>query len=601
MNKIYFFDPICNLTYEDIVSRPIGGSEFQFYNLIKELSKVFNCFVFNHATQENVIGNIVYMNMAKIFESEFADENVTIICQRRPEPKLREIYKNNKIILWVHDLSDFLSKYRDYIAADKNLHLVCNSNFTRDFVIPKEVGNIHSKRLSVIYNIFYPSFFNKMTSNVDSYQLIYASALCKGIQKIIKIFDFILTRNKNFKLVLLNPGYDWDRWDEYREDLIRKYGESIKIMGPQTKEIYSKFLRESLLVFAPDFMETFGCVFAEASYMGTPTIASLNSGAVREIIGDEYLADYNNPEEVYRLVEKVYNNRPLVTLDNKFMPSPNLEKWVELIKLTNEFSIGYLSWKKPELLESTLESHLNNGLFNLIPADNRIVFFQEISKADIKLAEKYNCQYLGNDQNIGILNAFINLVEKCNTKYFIFCENDFTLLNNSNTMNIKKCLEDVSEILNEYLNAQIKLSNTKTPGFLYCTPKDSKEWLKNDNANYPYKIESLSWIDEPEGVYPQIKSIHKNYKWYKVEAKDQIWSNHIHVCNTKFLKETVLPILKHSRDFNKDIDLVYQGLEDTLNRTEDIPKRAEEVNKCIEIFKKRLVFSGGGNFFHNKK
>ena len=33
--------------------------------------------------------------------------------------------------------------------------------------------------------------------------------------------------------------------------------------------------------------------------------------------------------------------------------------------------------------------------------------------------------------HIGILEAFIQLVEKCQTKYFIFCENDWYLIENN--------------------------------------------------------------------------------------------------------------------------------------------------------------------------
>lgn len=332
MRKLYFFEPTSDCTYEDVISRPIGGSEFQIYNLVNELSKYFQCFVFNHCKEEKKIRNVFYNHYSQLFDKRFIDDTVIIVCHRRPEPKIREMYKKNKMILYVHDLENMLSNYRDFIFEDKNLHLACNSEFSRDFVIPREVGNVEHNRLHITYNIFYPLLFTKSNPIINKHQLIYASAWQKGVEKIIRIFDYILTRNKDFKLVLLSPGYDWNNFEKYREELATKYGDSIKILGPQKKDNYVKLLEESLCVFAPDFGETFGCVFEEASYLGTPTIGSINSGAVREIVGDVFMVNYNNMEEVYQLLEKIYNNRPTITLDEKFMLKQNLIKWLDILE-----------------------------------------------------------------------------------------------------------------------------------------------------------------------------------------------------------------------------------------------------------------------------
>ena len=41
-------------------------------------------------------------------------------------------------------------------------------------------------------------------------------------------------------------------------------------------------------------------------------------------------------------------------------------------------TICYLSWKRNEVFDQTLKSHRDNGLFDLILPENRIIFFQEI-------------------------------------------------------------------------------------------------------------------------------------------------------------------------------------------------------------------------------
>jgi len=86
-----------------------------------------------------------------------------------------------------------------------------------------------------------------------------------------------------------------------------------------------------------------------------------------------------------------------------------------------------------------------------------------------------------------------------------------------------------------------------------------------------------------------------------VNHEDQLWSNHIYCCNTKFLKEVVLPLLKYNRKTNPNLDIMYQGLEETLVFVEKLEGNDGNINNLIKQLKSRVIFSGGGNFFHNKK
>lgn len=263
-------------------------------------------------------------------------------------------------------------------------------------------------------------------------------------------------------------------------------------------------------------------------------------------------------------------------------------------------TIGYLTWKNNNTLINTLNTHEKNGLFNLILPQNRIIYFQETCQNDFNIAQRYNCRYIANKLNVGILNAFIELVENCNTKYFIFCENDFLLLNTFNNYSLQKCFDDVVTILDNNEYAQIKLSNIKNPGFLYCAPTNVNEWLSSRRDDFPYKIESMSWIHDPEKYYNCVSVTNLNNKWLSVDNTHQKWSNHIYGCNTSYLKNIVLPLLKHNKNNNKNLDVRYQGLEDTLNNTEDIPLKNEYIDELINKHKKRVIYSGGGNFYHNK-
>ena len=55
---------------------------------------------------------------------------------------------------------------------------------------------------------------------------------------------------------------------------------------------------------------------------------------------------------------------------------------------------------------------------------------------------------------------------------------------------------------------------------------------------------------------------------FQFESKNKFWLNHVYACNTTYLKELVILLLKHNRDNSKVLDVKYQGLEDTLNFTD---------------------------------
>ena len=263
----------------------------------------------------------------------------------------------------------------------------------------------------------------------------------------------------------------------------------------------------------------------------------------------------------------------------------------------NQISIGYLTWKKQHILSKTFQSHKQNGLFDIIPPENRTVFIQEYSSKDIELAEKYHINILKDKRNIGILDAFIQLVENCKTKYFIFSENDFILMKDG--FEIQKTMNDVITLLDNDKYGVVKLSNSKNPGFLYV--KGCPEWLKGDQSKFHFKAESLSWIPNPKEFYKDIKTVIYNYEWFIFGKNDQRWSNHIYACNTEFLQKVVVPLLKHSRDNNPKLDRRYQGLEETLIFPEKIPNQTNTIKELINLYNQRHIYSGGGNFFHNKK
>jgi hypothetical protein len=260
----------------------------------------------------------------------------------------------------------------------------------------------------------------------------------------------------------------------------------------------------------------------------------------------------------------------------------------------DNITIGYLSWKRHNVLNQTLKSHQDNGLFDLIKKENRIIFFQEIDLADTKIACKYNCSCIGNKKNIGILNAFIELVANCKTEYFIFCENDFILVEDKNT--VEKTFEDSIKILSSNKADIIRLRHTKNPGDpLYSKPANYEHWIHQDQKKFPYKLESIHWLKNPNQFYNNLfEEYNGNYKWYITTIEHQKWSNNIFLCKTSYLKNIVIPLINHFVNKNNK----YSGLEDVLTNYKKYISNDKNLNKLIESYSNTKIASGEGLFSH---
>jgi hypothetical protein len=230
----------------------------------------------------------------------------------------------------------------------------------------------------------------------------------------------------------------------------------------------------------------------------------------------------------------------------------------------DQITIGYLSWKRHNILEQTLYSHYNNRLLNIIK--HKLIYFQEISNNDINIANKFCLKnILGNIENVGIKNGFISLVNNCETDYFIFCENDWLLIENE-----QKTYDVLTDCINMLKNNNvdiIRLRHAKNPGSpLYSKPENVNKWLNQNIINFPYKLESLSWLDDPNKYYNNLlEEYDGNYKWYITTNEHQKWSNNIFIAKTSYLRDIIIPFLNNSNNNKK-----YDGMETILINNIDI-------------------------------
>ena len=362
-NNIIFVDYTSSHTHSSIKNRPIGASEYQFYNLIEKLSNYTHIYCYNFMEKIIKIDNITYDNFNN-FVDHISNDDIIIFQRFLPNNQiiLNKI-QNNKVYLWIHDITasslflrndttlinyyannnnniQFKKDYLNNIQTNKNYNFIYNSLFCKklfeEFLLKYDIV-IEENRNHLIYNILYEEEL-KTTNEINKINInniVYASAWQKGIEKVISIFDFIYEKDNSTTLTLMSPGYDYHNFKDYEQKLKNKYKDNIVILGPVTKQEYAQVIKTACCVISSTFQETFGCVFAESYYLGTPVIADNKSGAVVEIIGQENIINYNNYNEVYNKFIEIKRNRNKFTiqLDEKFLLDYNLKLWKGLLNI----------------------------------------------------------------------------------------------------------------------------------------------------------------------------------------------------------------------------------------------------------------------------
>lgn len=200
------------------------------------------------------------------------------------------------------------------------------------------------------------------------------------------------------------------------------------------------------------------------------------------------------------------------TQDILFKPIANITKL--------PISIGILSWRSNKTLRNTLDSYIKNGLFDII--DNVILFFQEISDEDRKLAKEYNIPFISTDKNIGIGNAFVKLIEASKENNILLLEHDWELTEDIKTTFIE--LKKSIELLNNGYDC-IRLRNVENPGY----PLYSQNVYQGNELNHydpiidltsPHLFECRHWIKNIDEVFPD--KIQKESDYFVTTSR---WSN----------------------------------------------------------------------------
>lgn len=248
-----------------------------------------------------------------------------------------------------------------------------------------------------------------------------------------------------------------------------------------------------------------------------------------------------------------------------------------------DLTLAVLSWRQPKTLRNTLESYRQNGLLEL--AAEKLVFLNEATSEDMKIAQEFGFEVLSSAKNIGIGLPFQQLVARATRKYFLFLENDFMLVENAEVT--KKRMEAAVNLLDKGISA-VRLRHLHHYG-------DPNMYLKMVwNGKLSPEEPSL------EGAYywPDICQVYgekaekldldgENY--FVMDSRYSGYSNNPTIYQSAFLKEFILPL-----KFNTT-DVVENKVGD------DWARRRLKVARGIGLFKHHPIELSGSAFSNYKR
>jgi len=211
--------------------------------------------------------------------------NVVINRDSRALPRVRSLYPNARVYLWLHDQLNPGSKRAGWLAStadslrDLAVTIICVSNTQRAGVEAalRTMGLKGAVRTRTIYNPIDDALAPD-GSAVDRDKLVFFSSPNKGLKFTLDAFRELRRQIPELRLVVGNPGYKVP-------GTVAVNG--VEYLGPQPQARIHTEVRTALCTFFPNFVirETFGLVFAESHALGTPVLTH-DYGAAAEIVGD---------------------------------------------------------------------------------------------------------------------------------------------------------------------------------------------------------------------------------------------------------------------------------------------------------------------------
>ena len=275
MSSTLFYDPVCQQPYDTrtLLQQAMGGTEAT----VTRVADALEALVVQHNRTETY-------GRYRVPEKDPGVTSVVINRDSRAIPRVRELYPNARVYLWLHDQFKPGSKRAGWLASTADLmremavSVVCVSDTQRRNVeAALRTMHIADLRTHTIYNPI-DDGLTPDASPVDANKLVFFSSPNKGLKFTLDAFRHLRRRIPQVRLVVGNPGY------KIRRSVLI---DGVEYLGPQPQARMHGEVRTALCTFFPNFVipETFGLVFAESNALGTPVL-TCDCGSAAEVLGD---------------------------------------------------------------------------------------------------------------------------------------------------------------------------------------------------------------------------------------------------------------------------------------------------------------------------
>ncbi len=287
--SVLFFDPSCRQPYDSgtLRQQAMGGTEAT----VVRVADALEALVSQHNRTET----------AGRYQRPEKNPDVTRVIVNRDSralPRVRELYPNAQVFLWLHDQLRPGSKRAGWLASTATLMrelavtVVCVSDSQRQGVeAALHTLRLESLRAHTIYNPIDDALAPD-GSPVDRNKLIFFSSPNKGLKFTLDAFRALRRAMPELRLLVGNPGY------KVRKSVLIA---GVEYLGPQPQARIHAEVRTALCTFFPNFVipETFGLVFAESNALGTPVLTCDRGSAVEVLGGREQVVGVTLADRVY--------------------------------------------------------------------------------------------------------------------------------------------------------------------------------------------------------------------------------------------------------------------------------------------------------------
>ena len=200
-------------------------------------------------------------------------------------------------------------------------------------------------------------------------------------------------------------------------------------------------------------------------------------------------------------------------------------------------SIGILAWNSGQVLVDTLTTYHNNGLFDIV--NDATILFQEFNEQDYEIAKHFGLDFIGENTNIGIGQAFIKLTENAQSDYVLVLEHDWNLIEDKQTTydTLKRSYQAIEMGLDV-----VRLRHRKNPGHPHFSFRHKGNELtyydEEIGATSPHLLDSLHWC-EPDIEFPE--QIKKSEDMFHTTSRYGNWTNNPCLYKKQFYLDTVKP------------------------------------------------------------